>query len=101
LRRGRYEKAEEYPLPNLILLDIKLPGMSGIDVLEVIKSNPETSGIPVVMLTSSALEEDISRSYKMHANSYVLKPTGEESYFDKLATLKAYWKDINHDPARP
>lgn len=75
-RRGEYESA---PRPDLILLDLNLPKYDGRQVLEQVKSDTDLTDIPVVVLTTSAAEEDILRSYKLHANAYVTKPADRKS----------------------
>ncbi|MDY7037813.1 MAG: response regulator, partial [Thermodesulfobacteriota bacterium] len=74
--RGMYADKEKYPMPGLILLDIKLPGIDGIEVLRQVKDHPSLRRIPVIMLTTSERDEDIARSYDCHANSYLTKPVG-------------------------
>lgn len=76
-REGSYEDAAR---PDLVLLDLNLPRKSGIEVLEAIKSDPDLATIPVVVLTTSAAEEDIVRAYKLHANAYITKPVDFEQF---------------------
>lgn len=86
-------------LPGLILLDIKLPGMSGIELLQLIKEDPTLQTIPVVMLTTSANDKDIVESYKHGANSYVVKPVDYQQFAKALKELKFYWLIINQLPS--
>ena len=72
--RGAYADSTQYPRPDLILLDLRLPRIDGLEVLETIKTTPGLLRIPIVILTSSDAENDIARSYDFHANSYVVKP---------------------------
>ncbi|HAY39626.1 MAG TPA: two-component system response regulator, partial [Desulfobacteraceae bacterium] len=78
--RGKYEDKIKCPMPGLILLDIKLPGIDGVEVLKKIKEDPKLKQIPVIMLTTSEREEDIVRSYKHYANSYLTKPVGFKEF---------------------
>ncbi len=94
-RKGEYTEA---PFPSLILLDIKLPGMSGIELLARIKNNPDWRSIPVVMLTTSANDKDIVESYGFGANSYVIKPVEFERFVEVLRDLKIYWLITNRLP---
>lgn len=85
---GEYTDA---PRPNLILLDLNLPGISGREVLHELKQHTSHRRIPVVVLTSSRAESDILRSYNLHANTYMVKP-GDPVIFDRLAgALQGYW----------
>ena len=77
--------------PDMILLDIKLPGITGIDVLQKIKNNPWTKRIPTIMLTTSGNVEEIARCYDLGANSYISKPVDYDKFREKLANLKLYW----------
>jgi CheY-like chemotaxis protein len=96
--RGAYLSADKAPRPDLILLDIKLPGITGIEVLRQIKESPDHTDIPVVMLTSSSMKEDIRESYRHHANSYILKPFGFEDFKRKLTSAGFYWMEVNQAP---
>ncbi|MDA0839593.1 MAG: response regulator [Planctomycetota bacterium] len=77
--------------PDLILLDLNLPGMGGREVLAEIKSDPALEHIPVVVLTSSEAEEDILKSYKLKANSYIIKPVEFQKFMDMMKKLDDYW----------
>jgi CheY-like chemotaxis protein len=94
-RRGEYADA---PRPGLILLDIKLPKVDGIEVLRRIKADPKLKSIPVVMLTTSAGEEEMVESYNCGANSYIVKPVGFEQFVKVIKELKLYWLVINSLP---
>jgi len=83
---------------KVILLDLNLPGINGTKVLEKIRQNPDTESIPVVMLTSSNRQEDISASYHGGVNSYVCKPVNFKEFVKLAKTLKFYWSDINQVP---
>ncbi len=96
--RGKYEDKVKYPMPGLILLDIKLPGIDGVDVLKKIKEDPLLKRIPVIMLTTSEREEDIVRSYDYYANSYLTKPVGFKEFEEKIMQIDFYWMILNKSP---
>jgi two-component system response regulator len=81
--------------PDLVLLDLKLPKMSGFDVLERIRSDERTRGLPVVILTSSSEHQDIQRSYDTGANSYVRKPVNFAEFVRAVQALGVYWLTVN------
>ncbi|MBD2187020.1 response regulator [Pseudanabaena mucicola] len=83
------------PLPSVVLLDLKLPKISGLEVLRQIRANERTSLLPVVVLTSSSEEQDILDSYNLRANSYVRKPVGIEKFTEAVRQLGLYWAVIN------
>jgi two-component system response regulator len=95
---GQYTGRDSSHMPSLVLLDIKLPMMSGIEVLQRIRADPRTHLIPVVILTSSSEEEDILRSYQLGANSYVRKPVGFAGFADAISQLGLYWMILNQSP---
>ena len=82
--------------PKLILLDLKLPRVDGHEVLRRIKTDPRTSGIPVVVLTSSSEERDVMRTYEVGANSYIVKPVDFEQFTESVRDIGKYWLVINH-----
>jgi two-component system, response regulator len=84
--------------PRLILLDIKLPGINGIDVLKALKNNEETRSIPVVILTSSTEEKDIRICYHLGVNSYISKPVEFDNFLSTMKTLGMYWLLLNKAP---
>ncbi|BBW99906.1 two-component system response regulator [Mycolicibacterium moriokaense] len=90
-RRGVYENA---PRPDLILLDLNLPKYDGRQLLEQIKSDPDLSHIPVVVLTTSSAEEDILRSYKLHANAYVTKPVDLDQFMNAVRQIDEFFVQV-------
>lgn len=84
--------------PKLVLLDIQMPKVNGIEVLERIKSDPATRNIPVVMLTSSKEDPDIQRCYDLGVNSYIVKPVNFERFADAIRNLGLYWLLLNQPP---
>jgi CheY-like chemotaxis protein len=88
---GRYANRAEYPLPDLILLDLKMPGADGYDVLIWIRDQPGIRAIPVVVLTSSDLIFDVNRAYELGANSFLVKPFDFENYTELAKLLQRYW----------
>lgn len=94
-RRGKYSDA---PRPVLTLLDIKLPRVDGIEVLRQIKADPELKSMPVVMLTTSADEQEIVESYTCGANSYIVKPLDFDQFVKAIKAVKLYWLVINSLP---
>jgi len=96
--RGAYTDEKRFPRPGLIFLDIKLPKISGLDVLKELKSAPEFRSIPIIMLTTSERDEEIARSYDGGANSYVVKPVDFEGFMKKIKELGLYWSVINTLP---
>ena len=91
---GAYSQRQNY-LPKLILLDLKMPKVSGLEVLKVIRENEKTKNIPVVVLTSSNQEKDILESYNLGVNSYIVKPVEFNIYTNTVAELGQYWMQLN------
>jgi CheY-like chemotaxis protein len=94
-RRDGYWDPTFSPRPQLILLDVHLPGRDGIDILRTIKASNELRMIPVVILTTSATEQDIASAYHNHANSYVTKAVGLEEFKELMDILCSYWLGRN------
>lgn len=87
------------PLPVCVLLDIKLPSLSGLEVLSWIRKNPVTRRLPVIMLTSSLLSSDVNQAYDLGANSYLIKPPNLDALVELAKTIDLYWLRINTPPA--
>jgi len=96
--RGKYVSNRELLNPKLILLDLKLPKVEGLEILRQIKSDDRTKTIPVVILTSSKEEKDIIESYKLGVNSYIVKPVSFESFSNSVSELGLYWLILNQGP---
>ncbi|MBM9577104.1 response regulator [Leptospira sp. 201903070] len=92
---GRYENRDKMQLPSLILLDLKMPKVDGIEVLRKVRSEELTKLIPVVILTSSAEEKDIVESYRLGVNSYVVKPLEFNKFSDVASEIGFYWILMN------
>jgi two-component system, response regulator len=95
LCRSGYAHRSFEPPPRLIILDIKLPKLSGLEVLDEIKRDPRTRAIPAVLLTSSRLDRDVVRGYQLGANSYVQKPVQFDRFRQIVRDLGAYWLAVN------
>ncbi|UCH49675.1 MAG: response regulator [Betaproteobacteria bacterium] len=85
--------------PDLILLDIKLPGSDGFHVLEAVRANSFTRFVPVIMLSSSSEESDIIKSYQLGANGYIRKPVNFERFVEVAGEIKSYWLTLNETPS--
>ena len=95
-----FSNREQFPLPNLVLLDLKMPRKSGLEVLGWIRENAELKRLPVVIFTSSKHDQDINRAYDLGANSYLVKPVGFDSLLDTVKQIQAYWGALNQSPVR-
>jgi CheY-like chemotaxis protein len=96
-RQGDYA---DRPRPDLVLLDLNLPKMDGREVLEAIKSDPELASIPVVVLTTSENEDDVLRSYSLHANAYVTKPVDFERFIEVVRQIDDFFVSVVRLPGR-
>ena len=93
--RGNYLGRVISQLPKVILLDIKMPKVSGLQVLQAVKSDPQMKVIPVVILTSSEEDPDIRKAYELGANSYIVKPVEFDNFSKTVADLGLYWMVVN------
>ena len=100
LARGSFESRNVENKPKLIILDLKLPKMDGLEVLKALKGDPATRAIPVVMMTSSKEERDIVESYRLGVNSYIVKPVDFEKFVIAVRDLGLYWLLLNQPPQR-
>jgi len=98
--RRQFGDREQYPLPDIILLDLKMPGMDGFEVLRRVKAEPEVKRIPVIILTSSREEGDLALSYDCGANSYLTKPVSFEGFLKVVQQVQDYWLILNIGPPK-
>lgn len=96
--RAQFDDRQVYPLPHLILLDLKLPGIDGHEVLLQIKKAPNLKRLPVIILTSSQEDVDLIKSYDRGANSYLVKPVSANGFLDVVYQIDRYWLTLNIDP---
>ena len=95
---GAYSSRNIHEHPKLMLLDLKMPKVSGIEVLEKLKSDAIHKTIPVVVLTSSKEDPDVKHCYELGANSYIVKPVGSADFFNTIRDLGLFWMIVNHPP---
>lgn len=93
---SRWETGE--PLPLVILLDLKLPRVDGLEVLRQLREHPASQSVPVVVLTSSSDDQDIRTAYRLHANSYIVKPVNFDKFMDVAVQIELYWCLLNEPP---
>ena len=93
--RGKFKGDDCFPTPKIILLDLKLPKIHGLEVLRQIKNDPENMKIPVVILSSSNQERDIIECYELGANSYIVKPVDFNEFTETVGQLGKYWLSLN------
>lgn len=98
LGEGVFANRAEHPLPTLVLLDLKLPRLSGLEVLERARSRSDLNWISIVILTSSSHSTDITRAYERGATSYLVKPTDFDELVATVDLVKRYWIETNHKP---
>ncbi len=96
--RGAYQERDCLKLPKVILLDLKLPKLNGLEVLKAVKSDERTRTIPVVVVTSSREDPDIKTAYALGANSYVVKPVDFGAFLEAMSSLGLYWLLVNQPP---
>lgn len=99
LGQGDFADRLRFPLPRIVLLDMKLPRMSGLEVLEWRRGQPAVRHIPVIVLTASQSDADMARAYELGANSFLVKPVDSTAQLAMVKALCAYWIDLNRAPA--
>ncbi|TES91802.1 MAG: response regulator [Anaerolineales bacterium] len=97
---GKFEDRKRYPLPNLILVDLKLPRKSGFDVIQWVKNHPELKIIPVIVLSSSNQAQDVNLAYGLGTNSYLVKPIGFNELSELIEAFGRYWLSYNERPPK-
>lgn len=97
-QRGEFSDPVQCPRPRMVLLDLRLPRVDGIDILKAIKRDENLKCIPVVILTTSEAEKDVAKAYYNHANSYLVKPVGFEEFKQLMDNLGFYWLSWNTNP---
>lgn len=95
---GEFADRDAHPLPVLVLLDLKLPRLSGLELLEWLRADGSLSGVPVVVLTSSRENRDLERAYALGANSYLVKPVAFEALLELVQAIDLYWLVMNEAP---
>ena len=91
-RRGKYADSDDAPRPKVLLLDIKMPKMDGLEVLKHIREDEDLCKLPVVILTTSTAEKDRVKGYDLGANAYILKPVGFDNFSEAIHTINLYWR---------
>jgi len=99
LGEGQYADRNKFPLPNIILLDLKMPRMSGLEFLEWVRHNPQCSIIPTIVLSGSQLESDVREAYRLGATSYMVKPVGLDKLIRLLECIFEYWSCCECPPS--
>lgn len=95
---GKYAHRAGNNVPSLVLLDLKMPRMNGMEVLKIVKADARTKHIPIVVLTSSNQEPDVQECYRLGVNSYIVKPVGFENFLKAVVELGLYWMVLNNPP---
>jgi CheY-like chemotaxis protein len=98
---GVYADRDQYPFPGLLLLDIKMPRMNGLEVLSAIRQDPRLRRLVVIVLTASNLDQDVNRAFDLQANSYLVKPLDTDGMVETLDKVRGYWLRINQYPLCP
>jgi CheY-like chemotaxis protein len=98
---GAFSNREEYPLPRLIFLDLKLPFVSGLEVLQWMRAQAQLCTLPVIVLTSSMEHRDVDLAYRRGANSYLVKPASTDKLLEMVKAVRDFWINYNHFPPGP
>lgn len=98
---GNYSDRKSFPLPFLVLLDLKMPGTDGFEVLQWVRADRELKRLLVIVLTSSNLQSDVDRAYDLGANSYLVKPVEFQEMVNMIQRFEVYWTEINRTPTSP
>ncbi|HDI52445.1 response regulator [candidate division KSB1 bacterium] len=98
--QGKGEKTTKKYIPQLIMLDIRLPKLDGEEVLRKIRNDPRLKLVPVVVLTTSARDDEVKRMYELGANSYIVKPSQFEEFLERIQHIETYWGTINVSPTK-
>jgi len=96
--QGLYGNRDEHPLPFLVLLDLKMPGIDGFEVLQWARKDPQLKRLLIVVLTASNLQTDVDRAYELGANSYLVKPVEFDEMVALVGRFQAYWSELNRIP---
>ena len=96
--KGKYRNRDEYPLPDIMLLDLKMPKMDGFEVLRYVRSKPEFKALRIIVLTSSEELKDVNKAYEIGANSFLVKPLEFDNYPAMLRTLASFWLQHSRAP---
>jgi len=99
--RGIYADRKKFPLPFLLLLDLKMPGTDGFEVLQWLRREADFKRLLIVVLTSSNLQSDVDRAYELGANSYLVKPVSFDEMANLIQRFEIYWTEINRTPTTP
>jgi CheY-like chemotaxis protein len=94
--QGEYQKRNPEDLPKMLLVDLKLPKYTGIEIAEHVRKNPQTQVVPTIIFSSSTMPSDIRNAYQAGVNSYVVKPIGFKNIIDKLDLITSYWLNANY-----
>jgi CheY-like chemotaxis protein len=97
---GKYEISTPPARPKLVLLDLNMPKVNGIEVLTAIRNDPRTKTLPVIILTTSREEKDVIDAYNLHANSYIVKPVGFDKFTESVKEIGMYWLLLNEPPIK-
>jgi len=95
---GKFENREEFPLPRVLLLDLKMPRKNGFEVIQWVRQQPGLKRLPIVVLTSSREDPDVNRAYELGANTYLVKPVKFESLVEMITVLNQFWLGLAEQP---